>query len=114
MDFNRLLATIWFYLYPTLLVVTMGLCIVGILRRREKAKAIYIFSYIFFGGVFLGYMYYLINLYSNTSKSISLLSATESFYYWFYYLAIWLFLTDVFLTLLFVIVQKYNLVRRVN
>lgn len=114
MDFNKLLATLWFYLYPTLLVVSTALCIVGILRKRLKTKVIYLFSYIFFGGVLLGYTYYLINLYSNTSNSVSLISATESFYFWFYYLAIWLFLADVFLTFLFIIVQKSNLTKMGN
>jgi hypothetical protein len=104
MDLNEFLATLWFYLYPVLLVSSIVLCIVGALKRR-LSKPLYLFSCIFLTGVVLGYAYYLINLYSGSSEA-SFLAATRSFYFWFYFIALWLFVIGFVLTVLYKVFLK--------
>src|SRR5690606_34776312 len=99
MDLNEFLATLWFYLYPVLLIGSIVLFVVGALKHK-LSKPLYLFSCIFLAGVVIGYAYYLINLYNGASNA-GFFAATHSFYFWFYYLALWLFVIGVLVTFLY-------------
>jgi hypothetical protein len=102
MDFNSSLATAWVILYPILLVGTISLSIIGIVKRKW-VKPVYFFSLVFSVGVILGYLYYLIILYTDPSTyaGLSLINTTISFLFWFVFFAAWLFFLAIVLTVIF-------------
>jgi hypothetical protein len=101
MSLYSFLATAWFILYPLILAGSIVLSIIGIAKRKWK-EPLYFFSLVFCIGIFLGYLYYLFGLfYIGSPTSASLIDATISFYFEFYFLNLWLFFLAIALTVVF-------------
>jgi len=98
MDTRQFFETLWFFMYPLLLIGSVALFIQGFLRRR-LSKSLYHFSCIFLSGVILGYGYYLTDHFTSSSDP-DFFSATLSFYSWFSFVALWLLVIGILLTIL--------------
>ena len=97
MDIIKILATLWYYLFPTLLAGSIIIILVNNLFKIKKV--VRIFSVIFFIIMLILYVYYVISLLVNDNNEIrsffnDFIAINISFYYWAYYLAFIVFIVS--------------------
>lgn len=100
------LATIWFYLFPVIIIVAIG--IVLLKKFLNINNSLILFSKVFLTLLLLAYLCYNYLLFANKENEITnyfkdFMKINTSFYYWVYYIAFFFVLVSVLSS----VIQKF-------
>ena len=117
MDFNKVLATIWYYMYPILFTGSLILFFLSFFIRQKSKRWDFVntFSRVFLLQMLLSYFYHLylaftkgdhLKRFGFSEYFENFMPIGESFYFWAYYLAFYFAIVSILLTLGLYFYQK--------
>jgi hypothetical protein len=100
----NILATIWYYLFPVLLVGSLIIILAG--KHLKIEQRVRIVFKVFFTLIGVAYIYYTISLLLDDRNKIGnyfsdFNAINESFYYWSYYIAFFFFLASILIVFIY-------------